>query len=245
MSGSDPTPSSDELPDLPNGFRLSVVIPVFNEVATIEETVQRVRDSGVPCEIILVDDGSTDGTRDLLDGWRDQEDLTILMHEANRGKGAALRTGFTKAQGDIVIIQDADLEYDPSDYRHLIQPILDDRADVVYGYRFRGPDREVPRFWHHTANRSITFLSNLFTNLKLTDVETCYKVFRRDVLMRIAPSLKEDGFGIELEITARLARLGDVRIHERPITYTARTYADGKKIGWRDALRALWCVVRY
>jgi len=232
---------------LPEGFRASVVIPVYNEAATIEEIVHRVRGSGVPCEIIIVDDGSTDGTGELLQRWRDEQhaDMVVLVHDSNQGKGAALKTGFAHVTGDVVIVQDADLEYDPAEYRMLLQPIVEQRADVVYGSRFGAPDRTVPRFWHHTGNRLITGLSNFRTNLKLTDVETCYKLFRREVLQRIAPSLREKGFGIEVEITARLARLRDVRIHERPISYTARSYAHGKKIRTRDALRALWCALRY
>ena len=230
---------------LPDDFLLSVVIPVFNEISTVEEVVRRVRNSGVSCEIVLVDDGSTDGTRQLLENWRGQSDLIVLFHDANLGKGAALRTGFAKARGEVLVIQDADLEYDPQDFVPLLQPIIEDQADVVYGSRFSGNIRPVYPYWHQTANRLITLLSNMFSNRKLTDVETCYKMFRRDVLARIAPSLRESGFGIELEITAKLARMRDVRIFERPIQYNARSYAEGKKIGWKDALWAMWCAVRY
>ena len=230
---------------LPPGLRLSVIIPVYNEAATLEAVVGRVRQAGVPVELIFVDDGSTDGTRQLLQSWSEQPHVKVLCHETNRGKGAALRTGFAHATGDVVIIQDADLEYDPCDYVWLLQPIVEDRADVVYGSRFSNTDRPVSPLWHQWGNRLITFCSNLLTRLKLSDVETCYKVFRREVLEQFAPSLRENGFGIELEMTARLAKLSGVRIYERPIHYTARTYADGKKITWRDAVWALWCIVRY
>ena len=230
---------------LPPGLRLSVIIPVYNEAATLEAVVDRVREASVPVELIFVDDGSTDGTRQLLQSWSEQPHVKVLRHETNRGKGAALRTGFAHATGDVVIIQDADLEYDPGDYVWLLQPIVEDRADVVYGSRFSGTDRPVLPLWHQWGNRLITCCSNLLTRLKLSDVETCYKVFRREVLEQFAPALRENGFGIELEMTARLAKLSGVRIYERPIRYTARTYADGKKITWRDAVWALWCIVRY
>jgi glycosyltransferase involved in cell wall biosynthesis len=231
--------------DVPEGFRASVVIPVYNEAATVQAVLQRVRDSGVACEIIFVDDASTDATPQILDRWQSEPDVTVLRHEVNRGKGAALRTGFSRVQGDVVIVQDADLEYDPSQYRTLLQPILEDRADVVYGSRFLGAERSVPTFWHHTANRLITALSNLRTNLKLTDVETCYKIIRRTVLERIVSHLRENRFGIELELTARLARLPGVRFYELPIRYTARSYSAGKKIRLRDGLHAVWCALRY
>ncbi len=230
---------------LPPDLRLSVVIPVYNEAATLEAVVDRVREAGVPVELIFVDDGSTDGTYSLLQSWSEQPYVKVLRHETNRGKGAALRTGFAPATGDVVIIQDADMEYDPGGYVWLLQPIVEDRADVVYGSRFSGTDRPIPPLWHHWGSRPITCCSNLLTRLKLSDVETCYKVFRREVLEQFAPELRENGFGIELEMTARLAKLSDVRIYERPIRYTARTYADGKKITWRDAVWALWCIIRY
>jgi glycosyltransferase involved in cell wall biosynthesis len=230
---------------LPDGFQLSVVIPVYNEIATLETLLGKVRNSGLPCEVILVDDCSSDGTRQLLESWQDQHDLKILFHERNQGKGAALRSGFRAATGDIVIIQDADLEYDPAEYRKLIQPIVEGQADVVYGSRFTGDNQRVLYFWHYVGNRFLTLMSNFFTNLNLTDMETCYKVFRRGVIQEITPSLNENRFGIEPEITARLAKIADIRIYERPISYSGRTYAQGKKITWRDGVRALWCILKY
>lgn len=226
-------------------FLLSVVIPVFNEEATVATCIERVRKVGAPCEIIVVDDASTDGTAKALSDIPDQHNLRIFRHNQNRGKGAAIRTGLAQIKGDLVIIQDADLEYDPAEYPLLLQPVLENRADVVYGSRFSSTDRPVSRYWHQTANRMLTLLSNMSTNLKLTDVETCYKVMRRELVQRILPTLRENGFGIELEITAKLARIEGVRFYELPISYSPRGYADGKKIGWRDALRALWCIVRY
>ncbi|MBX7165834.1 MAG: glycosyltransferase family 2 protein [Pirellulales bacterium] len=230
---------------LPEGFRLSVVIPVYNEVATLGELVERVRGSGVPVEIILVDDGSTDGTRALLDSWRGQSDLQIIFHEQNQGKGAALRTGFQHATGQVVIIQDADLEYDPGEYGKLIQPIVEESADVVFGSRFSGDNQRVLYFWHYVGNRLLTTLSNCFTNLNLSDMETCYKVFRREVIQQIAPTLRENRFGIEPELTAKVASIPGIRIYERPISYRGRTYAQGKKITWRDGISALRCIWRY
>ncbi len=230
---------------LAEGFRLSVVIPVFNEVQTVEAVVERVRASGVPCEIIVVDDGSTDGTRELLQSWPAQSDLKILLHQRNMGKGAALRSGFGAVTGDVVIVQDADLEYDPQEYRRLIQPIVAGQADVVYGSRFSGDSQRVLYFWHYVANRMLTTLSNAFTNVNLSDMETCYKVFRREVIEQITPALRENRFGIEPELTAKMASIPGVRIFERPITYSGRTYEQGKKIGWRDGFRALWCILRY
>jgi glycosyltransferase involved in cell wall biosynthesis len=229
----------------PPGFLLSVVIPVYNEVGTIRQVVQRVRAVGVPCELIAVDDGSTDGTAEVLAELARDAGVRVVRHAANRGKGAAIRSGFAVVRGDVVIIQDADLEYDPRDYPLLLGPILEDRADVVYGSRFSSNDRPVARYWHQTGNRAVTWLSNVFTNLKLTDVETGYKVVRRALIEQILPSLREDGFGIELELTAKLARLNQVRFYELPISYSPRGYVEGKKIGWRDALRAIWCAVRY
>jgi glycosyltransferase involved in cell wall biosynthesis len=230
---------------IPPELRVSVIVPVYNEKATLEEIVRRIRADTIPKEIILVDDGSTDGTREILAGMEGEPDLEVVYHERNRGKGAALRTGFGRATGDILIIQDADLEYDPIHYRQLIQPIVEGVADVVYGSRFvpTGPHR-VLYYWHFVANRCLTTLSNMFTDLNLTDMETCYKVFRREVIEAIAPTLKEKRFGIEAELTAKVARR-KYRTYEVGITYFGRTYGEGKKIGVRDAFRALWCIVRY
>ena len=230
---------------MPPGFVLSVVIPVYNEINTVAEVVDRVRRSGVPTEIILVDDGSTDGTRELLKSWQNDADLKIIMHEVNQGKGSALRTGFSHATGDVVIVQDADLEYDPAEFEKLIQPIIDDEADVVFGSRFTGDNQRVLYFWHSVGNKVLTLLSNCMTNLNLTDMETCYKAFRREVIQRIAPTLREQRFGIEPELTAKLAAMPGIRIYERPISYRGRTYAEGKKITWRDGFRALYCIARY
>ena len=221
---------------IPPELRLSVVVPVYNEKETVREIVRRVRAVPIPKEIILVDDGSSDGTRDVLAEMEDQEDLLIVYHQRNRGKGAALRTGFACATGDVVIVQDADLEYDPGQYPLLIQPIVEGRADVVYGSRFQaGGAHRVLYFWHFVANRLLTTLSNMFTDLNLSDMETCYKVFRREVIDEIAPTLKQNRFGIEPELTAKVARR-KFRIYEMGITYSGRTYQEGKKIGLRDAL---------
>ncbi len=230
---------------LSDDFLLSVVIPVFNEVHTVDEVIRRVRGCGIRCELILVDDGSTDGTRAVLEKYRDQRDIQVLLHDTNQGKGAALKNGFQRARGDVVVIQDADLEYDPADYSRLLQPIIENQADVVFGSRFIGDSHRVLYFWHSAGNKFLTLLSNLFTNLNLSDIETCYKMFRREIIQQIAPTLKEKRFGIEPELTAKVARIPGVRIYERPISYSGRTYAQGKKIGWRDGLRALWCILKY
>jgi glycosyltransferase involved in cell wall biosynthesis len=230
---------------LSDDFLLSVVIPIFNEVHTVDEVIRRVRGCGIRCELILVDDGSTDGTRAVLEKYRDQQDIQVLLHDTNQGKGAALKSGFQRARGDVVVIQDADLEYDPADYSRLLQPIIEDQADVVFGSRFIGDSHRVLYFWHSAGNQFLTLLSNLFTNLNLSDIETCYKMFRREIIQKIAPTLQEKRFGIEPELTAKVARIPGVRIYERPISYSGRTYAQGKKIGWRDGLRALWCILRY
>ena len=230
---------------LPPGLRLSVVMPVYNEKDTVAESIRRVRAVPIPKQIILVDDGSTDGSREFLAGLETGDDLEVHYHDRNRGKGAALRTGFAKATGDIVIVQDADLEYDANQFPCLIQPIVEGLADVVYGSRFTsgGPHR-VLYFWHRVANRVLTTLSNMFTDLNLTDMETCYKVFRREVIEAILPTLKQNRFGIEPEMTAKVARRG-YRVYEIGVTYSGRTYEAGKKIGLRDAFKALWCIVRY
>lgn len=229
---------------LPDDFCLSVVIPVFNEVETVLSVIERVRRTELPLEIILVDDGSSDGTRDKLASLPEAEDLKIILHEKNRGKGAALRTGFAEATGTAVVVQDADLEYDPDDFRFLIQPIVEDRADVVYGTRYGHHDRPVPPLWHVMVNRLITRLANLRTGLYLSDVETCYKVIKRELIQEIAPGLLENRFGIEIEMTVKLARMR-ARFYERPIRYDRRGFDEGKKIGWRDGVRALYCMLRY
>lgn len=238
---------------LPTDFRLSVIVPVFNEARTIESVMQRLLEVAMPLEIVIVDDGSIDGTRALLsqriDQWREaagpSKQLELILHEGNQGKGAALRTGFGKVTGSLVIVQDADLEYDPREYAKLLRPLLEDRADVVYGSRFGpGSDADSPG-WHRMGNRLITLLSNLATWTNWTDVETCYKVVRTSIVRSIAPTLKERGFGIELELTAKLARHPNVRLFEVPITYHRRGYEEGKKIGLKDAFRALWCIVRF
>lgn len=230
---------------LPDNFLLSVVIPVFNEQRTVDEVIRRVRTCGLPCELVIVDDGSTDRTREILAAYQNDADVTLVFHEVNQGKGAALKTGFLRAKGDVVVVQDADLEYDPADYARLLQPIIEDQADVVFGSRFVGDSHRVLYFWHSAGNKFLTLLSNIFTNLNLTDIETCYKMFRREVIREIAPTLRENRFGIEPELTAKVARIPGVRIYERPISYSGRTYAQGKKIGWRDGFRAMWCIVKY
>jgi glycosyltransferase involved in cell wall biosynthesis len=222
--------------------KLSVVIPVFNEQATIREIYECIKAVDIDKEIIFVDDGSTDGSREILQSLAGDSTL-IVLHDCNRGKGAALRSGFQHARGDIVIIQDADLEYDPSQYHKLIRPILDGKADVVYGSRFvTGDYRRVLFFWHMVGNNLLTLLSNLFTNINLTDMETCYKVFRRDVLEKI--TIEEDRFGFEPEITAKIAKL-KLRIYEMGISYSGRTYSEGKKIGWKDGVSAVRCIIKY
>jgi glycosyltransferase involved in cell wall biosynthesis len=225
-------------------MKLSVVIPCFNEVHTIRQIVDRVKAAPVSdMEIIIVDDFSRDGTRDLLRTEIAPLVAKIIYHPENQGKGAALRTGFAAATGDVVLVQDADLEYDPQEYPLLLGPILKGRADVVFGSRFQGggPHRVV-YFWHMVGNKLLTLCSNMATNLNLTDMETCYKVFRREVLQKI--NIEENRFGFEPEITAKVAKL-NVPIYEVGISYYGRTYAEGKKIGWRDGLRALWAIFKY
>ena len=222
---------------------LSVVIPVYNEARTISAVIERVLKAAValPREIIVVDDASTDGTRQVLQSMPPGE-IRLVLHEANRGKGAAIRSGVAHATGDIVLIQDADLEYDPRDYPLLLEPILEDQADVVFGNRFHGGPHRVLYFWHYAANRSLTLLTNLLTGLNVTDMEVGYKVFRREVLRRI--TLKSDRFGFEPEVTVKVAKLG-CRVYEVPIRYYGRTYQEGKKITWRDGVAALFHIIRY
>lgn len=226
-------------------MKLSVIIPCYNERNTLHTIIEAVKESGYPSlEIIVVDDFSTDGTRDILKKIQAEKlvDL-VLYHDKNQGKGAALRTGFKAATGDIVIVQDADMEYDPKEFPKLVQPILEDKADVVFGSRFMGSEpHRVSYFWHRVANFFLTLFSNIFTNLNLTDMETCYKVFRREIIQSI--EIKENRFGFEPEITAKIAKL-KCRIFEVGISYYGRTYEEGKKIGLKDAFRALYCIVWY
>ena len=225
-------------------MRLSVIIPCFNEHETISALLDAVIASPHENkEIIVVDDFSTDGTRELLNTELHSKVDMVIFHEKNRGKGAALRTGIAAATGDLVIIQDADLEYDPSEYSKLIKPFIDGKADVVYGSRFMGGEpHRVLYYWHSVGNAFLTMLSNFFTNLNLTDMETCYKVFRREVIQSI--KIQEDRFGFEPEVTAKISKL-NLRIYEVGISYSGRTYSEGKKIGWKDGVRAIYCILRY
>jgi glycosyltransferase involved in cell wall biosynthesis len=223
---------------------VSVVIPCYNEVDTIEQVVDAILASPVePKELILIDDGSTDGSAELIRTKIEDRVSRVIYHERNLGKGASLRAGFAAATGDVVLVQDADLEYDPRDYPKLLAPILEGKADVVFGSRFSGGgSHRVLYFWHALGNRLITLLSNMLTDLNLTDVEVCYKVFRREILRQI--TIEEERFGVEPELTAKVARLG-CRIYEVGVSYAGRTYAEGKKIGWRDGLWAVWCILKY
>jgi glycosyltransferase involved in cell wall biosynthesis len=225
-------------------MRVSIVIPCFNEAATIRQIVAAVQAAPIAeMEIVVVDDCSTDGTRELLRSEVESRVARVLYHDRNQGKGAALRTGFAAVTGDIVIVQDADLEYDPREYPRLVRPILEGKADVVFGSRFSGGEtRRVVYFWHMVGNQFLTLLSNMFTNLNLSDMETCYKVFRRSVLEQLR--IEEDRFGFEPEITAKVAKLR-VPIYEVGISYYGRTYEEGKKIGWRDGVRAIYAILKY
>jgi glycosyltransferase involved in cell wall biosynthesis len=228
---------------IPEGFKLSVVIPVYNEERWIREVIARVQAVDIPKEIIIVDDCSKDGTRDILRTITD-DNVRIFFQEINQGKGAALRRGFQEATGSVVLVQDADLEYDPAEYPRLLQPIMENKADVVFGSRFIGDRHRVLYYWHSVANWGLTLLSNMFTNLNLTDMETCYKVFRREVLAEM--KLKSNRFGFEPEVTAKVAkRRPSWRVYEVPISYSGRTYEEGKKIGLKDAFNALYCILRY
>jgi len=225
-------------------MKLSVVMPIYNEQATLRRVIDRVISVGVDLELLCVDDGSSDGSREILAELEKQyPQMRVFLQPHNMGKGAALRRGIREASGDYVIIQDADLEYDPNDYRRLLEPLETGQADVVYGSRFMGsgPHR-VLYFWHWVANSFLTQLSNMITNLNMTDMETCYKVFRREVIQSIP--LEEDRFGFEPEVTVKIAKR-NLRVYEVGISYWGRTYAEGKKIGWRDGVRALWCLIKY
>ena len=221
---------------------ISVVIPVYNEATTVKELIARVQSVPIDKEIIIVDDGSSDGTRDVLRGLQGQARLTILFHEKNQGKGAALRTAFQQVKGDIVVIQDADLEYDPQEYGKLIKPILDGKADVVYGSRFLGGPHRVLLFWHYVGNKILTLFSNMLTNLNLPDMETCYKVFKASLLKQF--SIESNRFGVEPEITTKLARL-KCRIYEVDISYSGRDYTEGKKINWKDGIAAFYWIIKF
>lgn len=229
---------------------LSIVIPVYNEAATINALIAAVEQAsvaGLEKQLVIVDDYSMDGTRDILQTFSNRH--TVLFHEKNRGKGAALRTGFAQAKGDIIIIQDADLEYSPSEYIELVRPILNDQADVVYGSRFlSGKPHRILFYWHSIGNAFLTKFSNMMTNLNLTDMETCYKVFTKPVLAAILPHLTSQRFGFEPEFTARVAKLAkqkNIRIYEVGISYNGRGYAEGKKIGWKDGIEAIWCIIKF
>lgn len=225
-------------------MKLSVIIPCFNEVSTISDVIEAVKKCPIKnCEIIIVDDYSKDGTREILRSQIEFQVDRVIYHPKNMGKGAALRSGFAMATGDIVVVQDADLEYDPNEYPILIEPILQNKADVVFGSRFAGgrPHRVV-YYWHMVGNKVLTTLSNMFTNINLTDMETCYKAFRREVIQSI--KIEENRFGFEPEITAKVAKMG-CRIYEVGISYYGRTYKEGKKIGWKDGIKAIWCIVKY
>jgi glycosyltransferase involved in cell wall biosynthesis len=226
-------------------MKLSIIIPCYNEITTIEKLISKISllDLLIQKEIVLIDDCSVDGTREYLNTLEGREDIKVYYHEKNRGKGAALRTGFSHADGDILLIQDADLEYDPSEYPKLIKPLLEGKADVVYGSRFvGGEEHRVLYFWHSVGNKFLTLLSNMFTNLNLTDMEVCYKVFRKSLLTQV--TLREDRFGFEPEFTAKISRL-NCSVYEVGISYSGRTYAEGKKINWKDGFRAIYVILKY
>lgn len=229
---------------LPEGYCLSVIVPIFNENRTIEDVITRLRQTGIPMQIILVNDGSDDGTDAAVDRFKNEDDVDVIHHDSNRGKGAAIRTGAGVARGDVIVIQDADREYDPADFRYLMQPLLENEADVAYGTRYGHCDRQLSPWWHQAVNSFITMLASLAIGIRLSDIETCYKMAPREHFQSVLEDLKENRFGIEIELTARWARLG-LRFTERPIHYQHRWYDEGKKIGWRDGVRALWCIAKY
>ena len=224
-------------------MKLSIIIPVFNEVNTIANIIERVQSADYDKEIIVVDDASTDGTKDVLQKLSQQPKIKVFYHEKNRGKGAAIRTAIKNITGNITIIQDADLEYDPVDYTILLKPILDGRADVVYGSRFQGGPHRVLFFWHYLGNKFLTLLSNMMTNLNLTDMETGYKAFKSNVIKNI--SLSSDRFGFEPEVTAKIAHNNNYKIYEVPISYSGRDYSEGKKIDWKDGVAAIYFILKY
>jgi len=226
-------------------YKASIIIPCYNEIATIKNILLKVANSPIEnMEIIVVDDGSTDGCKELLEGELKEYLDILICHEQNQGKGAALRSGIKNATGEYIIIQDADLEYDPQEYPKLLKPILDNKADVVYGSRFLGgQSHRVLFFWHSVGNHFLTLLCNIFSDLNLTDMETCYKVFRKEIIQGI--TINENRFGFEPEITLKISRISNIRIYEVGISYSGRTYAEGKKINWRDGIRALYCILKY
>jgi len=226
-------------------YKASIIIPCYNEIATIKDILLEVANSPIEnMEIIVVDDGSTDGCKELLEGELKEYLDILICHEQNQGKGAALRSGIKTATGDYIIIQDADLEYDPQEYPKLLKPLLDNKADVVYGSRFLGgQSHRVLFFWHSVGNHFLTLLCNIFSDLNLTDMETCYKVFRKEIIQGI--TINENRFGFEPEITLKISRISNIRIYEVGISYSGRTYAEGKKINWRDGIRALYCILKY
>lgn len=231
-------------------MKLSIIVPVYNEERTIgsilnlvEETLESLS-SITSYEIVIIDDHSSDKSKQVLEEIvKEKDNYTLLSHEKNSGKGAAIRTGISKTTGDIVLIQDADLEYDPNDYSLLLRPIISGKADVVYGSRFKGEVSRVLYFWHYMGNRFLTFLSNMFTNLNLTDMETCYKAFRGNIIRSMR--LTSNRFGIEPEMTAKISKVKDIRIYEVPISYFGRTYSEGKKINWKDGVSAIWCIIKF
>lgn len=229
---------------LPADFVLSVVVPVYNEALTVASVVDLLRETKLPMQIILIDDGSTDGTDEALKTLEEADDVTVVRHQKNQGKGAAIRSGFQHATGDIVVIQDADQEYSPSDFRLLLQPLIAQEADICYGTRYGHHDRQLSPWWHQMVNGMITMLASIAIGVRFSDVETCYKMIPRKHLESIADGLKENRFGIEIELTAKLARKR-LRFTERPIRYQHRWYDEGKKIGWRDGVSALWCIFKY
>jgi glycosyltransferase involved in cell wall biosynthesis len=236
---------------IPDDFVLSVVVPVYNEEATLKTLVDAVVNVPIKKQIILIDDCSTDNSRSIMESLAEEHKdgsfntITLLFHEKNKGKGAALRTGFAHTTGDAVVIQDADLEYNPDEYPMLLKPIIEGKADVVYGSRFLGNhEHRVLYYWHSVGNKFLTMLSNFFTNLNLTDMETCYKVFRTECIKEILPRLQQNRFGFEPEVTAYIAK-NNYRIYETGISYSGRTYKEGKKIGWKDGVKAIWCILKY